>query len=100
RLLAPLVAEARPTGTSEYDLRVIDSCLRALEGAEIVIHLAANAGGIGYNLRNPAPLVHDNVLIGANVFEACRELGVPKLVAVSSVCAYPKNPPVPFSERE
>jgi GDP-L-fucose synthase len=100
RLLASLDAEARLIGASEHDLRDMDACLGALDDAEIVIHLAANAGGIGYNLRNPAPLVHDNVLIGANVFEACHQLGVPKLVAVSSVCAYPKNPPVPFSESE
>ena len=36
--------------------------------------------------------------MGANVFEACREAGVAKLVAACSVCAYPKFTPVPFSE--
>ena len=36
--------------------------------------------------------------MGLNVFEACRELGVEKLVAACSVCAYPKFTPVPFSE--
>ena len=46
----------------------------------------------------PAPLVRDNMAMGLNVFEACRELGVDKLVAACSVCAYPKFTPVPFKE--
>ena len=64
----------------------------------MVIHLAADVGGIGYNLRNPVTLVHDNALIGLTVFETCRDIRVSKLVAVSSVCAYPKHTPVPFRE--
>ena len=64
----------------------------------MVLHLAANVGGIGYNRRNPGPLANDNLAMGLNVFEACRELGAEKLVAACSVCAYPKITPVPFSE--
>ncbi len=63
-----------------------------------MLHLAANVGGIGFNRRNPAPLAYDNLMMGANVFEACRELGVDKLVAACSVCAYPLHTPVPFRE--
>ena len=44
----------------------------------------------------PAPLAYDNLAMGINVFEACRELGVEKLVAACSVCAYPNTTPVPF----
>src|SRR4029079_9701857 len=55
-------------------------------------------GGSGYNRRNPGPLAHDNLAMGLNVFEACRELDVEKLVAACSVCAYPKFTPVPFKE--
>jgi GDP-L-fucose synthase len=65
-----------------------------------VIHLAARVGGIGFNRRNPAPLVYDNLVIGANVFEQSRLAGVRKLVAACTVCAYPKFTPVPFSEDE
>jgi nucleoside-diphosphate-sugar epimerase len=51
-----------------------------------------------FNRRNPTPLVRDNLAMGLNIFEACRELGVNKLVAACSVCAYPKFTPVPFKE--
>jgi GDP-L-fucose synthase len=97
-MLEDLGAEARATRSSEHDLRDRAACLEALRGAEVVFHLAANVGGIGYNQRNPGPLAHDNMAMGLNVFEACRELGTEKLIAACSVCAYPKFTPVPFSE--
>ncbi len=98
RLLTSLGAEVRVTRSAEHDLTDADAALEALEGAEVVIHLAANVGGIGYNRRNPAPLVRDNMAMGLNVFEACRKHGVAKLVAACSVCAYPKFTDVPFKE--
>ena len=98
RMLEELGADVRVPRSSDHDLRDALACRQALEGAQVVIHLAANVGGIGYNLRNPAPLSYDNTLMGVNVFDACRELGVGRLVAVCSVCAYPKHTPVPFRE--
>jgi len=98
RLLSELGAEVRVPRSAEHDLTDPVACREALSGAEVVLHLAANVGGIGYNRRNPAPLVRDNMAMGLNVFEACRELGVSKLVAACSVCAYPKFTPVPFKE--
>ena len=97
-LLEDLGAEVRAIRSAEYDLRDRAACFEALAGAQVVIHLAANVGGIGYNRRNPGPLAHDNLAMGLNVFEACRELEIEKLVAACSVCAYPKFTPVPFSE--
>jgi GDP-L-fucose synthase len=93
-------AEVTTIRSADYDLRDRAACLEALEGAQVVLHLAANVGGIGYNRRNPGPLAHDNLAMGLSVFEACRELGTEKLVAASSVCAYPKFTPVPFREDE
>jgi GDP-L-fucose synthase len=99
-LLDGLGAEVRTIRSAEYDLRDRAACFEALAGAQVVIHLAANVGGIGYNRRNPGPLAHDNMAMGLNVFEACRELGAEKLVAACSVCAYPKFTPVPFKEED
>jgi GDP-L-fucose synthase len=57
-------------------------------------------GGIGFNRRNPGPLIYDNLSMGMHVFEQSRLAGVEKLVAACSVCAYPKHTPVPFSEED
>jgi GDP-L-fucose synthase len=84
--------------SSEHDLRVAEQVRDAVEGAEVVLHLAARVGGIGFNRRNPAPLAYDNTIMGTHVFEQSRLAGVRKLVAACSVCAYPKFTPVPFSE--
>jgi GDP-L-fucose synthase len=97
-LLGELGADVSVIRSADYDLRDRSACFEALDGAQAVIHLAANVGGIGYNRRNPGPLAHDNLAMGLNVFEASRELGIEKLVAACSVCAYPKFTPVPFHE--
>lgn len=91
-------ARVRVPRSAEHDLTRREQCYEALRGAEVVFHLAANVGGIGYNRRNPGPLARDNLLMGMNVFDACRDFGVGKLVAACSVCAYPKHAPVPFRE--
>jgi GDP-L-fucose synthase len=84
--------------SAEHDLRDPAATRAAVDGAEIVIHLAARVGGIGFNRRNPGPLAYDNTIMGTHVFEQSRQAGVRKLVAACSVCAYPKFTPVPFSE--
>src|SRR3954454_11946764 len=91
-------AEVRVIRSSEYDLRDAGATREALDGAQVVLHLAARVGGIGFNRRNPGPLAYDNLTMGTNVFEVSRELGVEKLVAACSVCAYPKFTAVPFKE--
>jgi GDP-L-fucose synthase len=100
RELESLDADVRVIRSADFDLRDADAARAAVEGADIVIHLAARVGGIGFNRRNPGPLVYDNLSMGINVFEQARLAGVRKLVAACSVCAYPKFTTVPFSEDE
>jgi GDP-L-fucose synthase len=84
--------------SAEHDLRDPAATRAAVDGAEVVVHLAANVGGIGYNRENPAPLVYDNMMMTANVFEQSRAVGVGKLVSACTVCAYPKFVEAPFNE--
>ena len=93
-----LGADVRVIRSSEHDLRDPEAAREVLAGTGVVFHLAANVGGIDYNRRNPAPLIHDNTLMALNVFEAARYSKVTKLVNAGSVCAYPKFTPVPFEE--
>jgi GDP-L-fucose synthase len=98
RMLDDAGAAVSAPSSSEYDLRVDQAARALVDGADVVIHLAARVGGIGFNLRNPGPLAYDNLMMGCNVFEQGRLAGIGKLVAACSVCAYPKFVQVPFSE--
>jgi GDP-L-fucose synthase len=83
---------------NELNLLERESCLRAVEGIDVVIHLAARVGGIGYNRRNPGLIFYDNIMMGVQLMEAARKAGVQKFVQVGTVCAYPRVVPVPFHE--
>jgi len=65
---------------------------------DLVLHLAAEVGGIEANRRNPGRYFYANMAMGLHVVEAARRHGVAKLVQVGTVCSYPKHTPVPFSE--
>lgn len=82
----------------EFDLRRWENCEKVVKERELVIHLAANVGGIGYNRDHPGALFYDNIMMGVQMMEASRQAGVQKFVAVGTVCAYPKFTPVPFKE--
>lgn len=82
----------------EYDLRKYDDCLKVARKGDVIIHLAANVGGIGYNREFPATLFDDNILMGTFMMMAARAAKVKKYVALGTVCAYPKFTPVPFKE--
>lgn len=82
----------------DFDLRQRVDCEKAVQGQDVVIHLAANVGGIGYNQENPAELFYDNLIMGVELMEAARKSGVEKFVAVGTICSYPKFTPVPFRE--
>jgi GDP-L-fucose synthase len=82
----------------DNDLRVWGNCEEAVAGVDLVIHLAASVGGIGYNQRNPGVLFYDNMIMGAQLMEAARRYDVEKFIQIGTVCAYPKFTPVPFKE--
>lgn len=84
--------------SKEYDLRDQAVCREVVSGADIVIHMAANVGGIGYNRDFPGTLFYDNLLMGVHMMEESRKAGVKKFVAIGTICAYPKFAPVPFKE--
>jgi len=86
----------------EYDFVQKDSILRMLEEArpEIIIHLAANVGGIGANRSRPAEFFYDNLMMGAQLIHESWKFGVEKFIALGTVCAYPKFTPVPFKEED
>jgi GDP-L-fucose synthase len=67
---------------------------------DIVIHLAAKVGGIGFNQKNPATLFYENLMMGTQLLHEGWVRGIDKFVAIGTICAYPKFTPVPFREKD
>ncbi|MBK5096000.1 MAG: GDP-L-fucose synthase [Deltaproteobacteria bacterium] len=85
--------------SDQYDLRFQVACAKVVTGQDIVIHMAANAGGIGWNQKHPGALFYDNIAMGALLMEEARVAGVEKFVQIGTVCSYPFRPPrIPFRE--
>jgi GDP-L-fucose synthase len=84
----------------DYDLTRDDAVQRMYADfrPDVVIHLAAEVGGIGANRRHPGRFFFANMAMGLHLIEAARNRGVRKFVQVGTVCAYPKFAAVPFRE--
>ncbi len=86
--------------SKDYDLVQMDAVKKVYNdaGPDIVIHLAAVVGGIGANRENPGKFFYDNLMMGVQMIEIARLKGIEKIVALGTVCSYPKFAPVPFKE--
>src|ERR1043165_6306234 len=75
----------------DYDLVTSDAVERMYRDfqPDVVIHLAAQVGGIGANQANPAKFFYDNLMMGVQLIEAARHHRVEKFVAIGTICAYP-----------
>ena len=85
---------------AETDLtdQIATAALFAKAEPDIVLHLAAEVGGIGANRANPGRYFYANMAMGMHVVEQSRIHEIEKLVFIGTVCAYPKFTPVPFKE--
>ena len=85
---------------NEYDLteQAAAAQLYADAKPDVVIHLAAEVGGIGANQENPGRFFFANMAMGLHMVEEGRKHGVSKFVQIGTICAYPKFTMVPFRE--
>jgi GDP-L-fucose synthase len=84
----------------EFDLTVESHVERLYETArpDVVLHLAAEVGGIGANMEHPGRFFYANMAMGLHLVEHARRRGLEKFVHTGTVCAYPKHCPIPFRE--
>ncbi len=88
--------------SKDYDLVDMEAVKRLYRDARptLVLHLAAKVGGIGANRANPGKFFYENLMMGVQLIEVGRQVGLKKLVALGTICAYPKHTPVPFKEED
>ncbi|MBI3942787.1 MAG: GDP-L-fucose synthase [Chloroflexi bacterium] len=86
--------------SQEYDLTQLSAVQRMYADARphMVIHLAAQVGGIGANREHPGEFFFNNLMMGTQLIEVGRQVKLAKFVAIGTICSYPKFTPVPFSE--
>lgn len=96
------VAELIIPRRKDYDLTEQVDVRRLFESArpDVVIHLAAEVGGIGANREHPGRFFYANMAMGLHVIEESARREVEKVVQVGTVCAYPKLAPIPFKEED
>ncbi len=88
--------------SKDFDLVNNNACVKLYKETrpDIVIHLAAQVGGIGANLDNPGKFFYDNLMMGAQMIEQGRLHDIEKFVTIGTVCAYPKIVSIPFREED
>jgi nucleoside-diphosphate-sugar epimerase len=81
----------------EGDIRSIETCRRACEGVEFVLHQAALAS-VPRSIENPVDSTAVNVGGTVNVLTAAREAGARRVVCASSSSVYGDTPTLPKRE--
>ena len=86
----------------DYDLTREADVIRMYDDMKptVVIHLAAEVGGIGANRENPGRFFYTNMAMGLHLIEHTRIRGIKKFVQIGTICSYPKFTPVPFREED
>ena len=86
----------------DYDLTIESNVIKMYDdfNPDVVIHLAAEVGGIGANQDHPGRFFYANMAMGLHLIEHGRKRGIKKFLQTGTVCAYPKFTPVPFKEEE
>jgi len=88
--------------TREADVRRLYETAFDGEPTDLVIHLAAEVGGIGANRRSPGRYFYANMAMALHLIEQFRAMGFAerggKFLQVGTICSYPKFTPVPFKE--
>ena len=84
--------------SKDFDLREKQNCEDVVKGADIVIHLAAQIGGIGFINEHPGEVFYNNIIMGIQMMEASRAAGVGKFIGIGTACEYPESIPLPFKE--
>ena len=101
--LVKLIKKENPKKTiiprsKDFDLRDINVVKQVVKGVDIIIHLSAKVGGIGYSKDHPAELFYDNLIMSTLLMDEAYKAGVKKFVAIGTICAYPKFTSIPFKE--
>jgi len=101
-LVGSAIKAGRKLSSKDVDLRDWKSTLDLFKyyNPEKIIHCAARVGGLGGNINYKGEFFYDNIMINTNVLEACRQVGVKRLVSFLSTCVFPDDVEYPLTEKK
>jgi GDP-L-fucose synthase len=67
------------------------------ERPEAIVHMAAVVGGIQANIDEPVRFLTTNTRMALNLFLSARELGISRILNLTSSCMYPRNVEEPLT---
>jgi len=101
-LVGSAIKKGIKLSSKDMDLRDWKSTLDGFKNIkpEKVIHCAARVGGLGGNMNHKGEFFYENIMINTNVLEACRQIGVKKVVSFLSTCVFPDDVEYPLTEKK
>jgi GDP-L-fucose synthase len=81
--------------TKEY---AVQDLFKKYKDIDIVIHIAADIGGIKYSTTYPAQQFYNNTMMNTLILHYSYLNKVKKFVGIGTVCEYPEVTPIPFKE--
>ena len=87
-------------GRKECDLRELEQVRQKFDNFKpnLVVHLAANVGGLYKNMAKKVDMLEENLLINLNVLKTANAFNVNRLVCLCSTCVFPDKTSIPITE--
>lgn len=82
----------------EFDLRDDRACREVCSRCDVLVHLAARVGGIGYHMAREGEMFFDNALMGLQLLREAAANAVGTVLVVGTACSYPDGAPLPLNE--
>ncbi len=84
----------------QHDLRIPSEARKGLEGAEVILHLAADIGSLNYMHDHQAEIIRNNSQIDAAVYDALVETKAKHIIYSSSSMIFQHPPKFPYTEKD
>ena len=101
-LIGSTIKNGKKLSSKDGDLRKWEDTIKIFKenNPKKVIHCAARVGGLGSNMNYKGEFFYENIMINTNVLEACRQVGVKKVLSFLSTCVFPAEIDYPLTENK
>lgn len=88
------------TNSTEHDIRNPDVCSEIVKNTQIVVHLAASVGSLGYNSKHQYDIFYNNSIMALNLIHAAQKYNIEQFIGIGSIRSYSDSIEIPFKEQD